>query len=120
VDAERALADLAEISPQVEAALVFDASGPVGAVGVAQGRESLLAGAARELVRAAAESRRGGGGRVTQLRAALGASDVFVVGGAREDRGIVAVATGRPAPGLVFYDLKRCLAALGEDVDDAA
>ena len=113
MDSQRALADLVEISPHIEAALVFGAGGPVpGAVGVPEGRESLLAGAARELVQAAGESR--GGGRVTQLRASLGTSDVFVVGGASGERGIVAVTSGRPAPGLVFYDLKRCLASLGE------
>ena len=112
MEPERALTDLVEISPQIEAALVFDDGGAVaGAVGVASGREPLLAGAARELVQAAGEFRHGAS-RVTQLRASLGASDVFVVGGASGERGMVAVTSGRPAPGLVFYDLKRCLGAL--------
>ncbi len=127
VDAEPALADLVEVSPQIEAALVFEAGGPVlGSVGVSEGQESLLAGAARELVQGASESLQGGG-LVTQLRASLGGNEVFVVGGTSGERGIVAVTSGRPAPGLVFYDLKRCLAALagGEqepagEADDAA
>jgi hypothetical protein len=114
MDAEGALADLVEISPQVEAALLFEAGGPVlGAVGVPASRETQLVGAVRELVQAAGESR-SGTGWVTQVHASLGASDVFVVGGASGERGIVAVAAGRPAPGLVFHDLKRCLAVLDE------
>lgn len=112
--AAQALADLAEISPQVEAALVFDAGDRVaGAVGVPEGREALLVGAARELVQAAAESGREGGS-VTQIHASLGEHDLFLVGGGSGERGIVAVTAGRSAPGLVFYDLKRCLAAVAE------
>jgi hypothetical protein len=36
---------------------------------------------------------------------------VFAVTGA-DERTIVAVVRDRAAPGLVFYDLKRCLAAV--------
>jgi hypothetical protein len=50
---------------------------------------------------------------VTQVHAELDEGDVFAVAGDGA-RTIVAVATGRPAPGLVFYDLKRCLARLEE------
>ncbi len=129
VDAKRALADLVEVAAQIEAALVFEADGPVlGSVGVSEGRESLLAGAARELVQGAGESRPAGG-RATQLHASLGENEVFVVGGTNGRRGIVAITSGRPVSGLVFYDLKRCLAALAggeqepepaEGADDAA
>lgn len=127
VNAERALADLVEISPRIKTALLWEAGGPVlASTGVATARESLLVGAARELVEGASESRRGGG-RVTQLHASLGESEVFVVVGGNGGRGIVAVASGRPTPGLVFYDLKGCLAALAggeqeatEGADDAA
>jgi hypothetical protein len=85
VDAQRALADLVEISPHVEVALVFDADGPVaGAVGVPEGREALLAGTARELVQAAGQTRWGvrlerrlrrrrSGGRARDRRRHLGA-----------------------------------------------
>ena len=38
-----------------------------------------------------------------------------VVGVAAEERAIVAVARERATPGLVFYDLKRCLAAVADE-----
>jgi predicted regulator of Ras-like GTPase activity (Roadblock/LC7/MglB family) len=112
VDAARELADLVEISPQIQAAAVVSGDGEVaGSVGVPEGRASVLASVVRELLDRAAGSR-SDGGRVTQLQASLGDSDVFVVN-AEDGHAIVAVAAGRPAPGLVFYDLKRCLARLG-------
>jgi hypothetical protein len=111
VDAARALADLAEISPQIEAAVVVAGDGETaGSVGIPDGRAAVLARAARELLDRAAEFRHGDG-RVTQLHAALGDGAVFAVTGA-DARTVVAVTSGRPAPGLVFYDLKRCLAAV--------
>jgi hypothetical protein len=114
VDAARALADLVEISPQIEAAVVVAANGePAGWVGVPDARTSVLAGAVRELLDGAAAFR-GDGGRVTQLHAALADRDVFAVTGV-DGRTIVAVAGGRPAPGLVFYDLKRCVAAVADE-----
>jgi hypothetical protein len=106
VDAPRALADLVEISPQIEAAVV--------SVGVADARASVLAGAVRELLDGAGAFR-SDGGRVTQLHAALADRDVFAVTGT-DGRTIVAVASGRPAPGLVFYDLKRCVAAVADEI----
>jgi hypothetical protein len=58
---------------------------------------------------------RSDGSRVTQIHAELGDGDVFAVTGA-DGRTIVAVVSERTASGLVFYDLKRCLAAVeGED-----
>jgi predicted regulator of Ras-like GTPase activity (Roadblock/LC7/MglB family) len=114
VDAGRALADLVEISPQIEAAAVVTGDGALaGSVGVPQGHEDAFARASRELVDRAAAVR-SGGVRVTQIHAELGDGEVFAVTGAGE-RTIVAVARERTAPGLVFYDLKRCLAAVAED-----
>jgi len=111
VEAARALADLVEISPQIQAAAVVTGTGePAGSVGVPEGRESVLARAVRELLDRAAAFR-SDGGHVTQLQASLGDSEVFVVSG-EDGRALVAVAGGQPAPGLVFYDLKRCLARL--------
>ena len=85
-----------------------------GSVGVPEGHTDALARAARELLERAAAFR-SDGARVTQIHAALGDGEVFAVtdsGG----RTVVAVAGERTAPGLVFYDLKRCLAAVeGED-----
>jgi hypothetical protein len=114
VDAARALADLVEISPQIEAAAVVAGNGETaGSVGVPDGRAAVLARAAHELLERAAEFRHGDG-RVTQLHAALADGAVFAVTGAN-DRTVVAVTSGRPAPGLVFYDLKSCLARLADE-----
>ena len=85
---------------------------PAGTVGVPEGREAILARAVRELVEGAASFRTEG--RVTQLRATLEDADVFAVAGAGE-RTIVAVTEAGAAPGLVFYDLKRCLAAVADE-----
>ena len=110
MDAAAALADLVEISPQIEAAAVVAADGELaGSVGVPEARAAVLARAVRELLDGAAAFR-SDQGRVTQLRAELADGDVFAV--AADERAIVAVLRGRVTPGLVFYDLKRCLAAL--------
>jgi predicted regulator of Ras-like GTPase activity (Roadblock/LC7/MglB family) len=114
VDAGRALADLVEISPQIEAAAVMTGDGSLaGSVGVPEGHADAVARAARELLDRATEFR-SDGARVTQIHAELGEGEVFAVSGAGE-RTIVAVAREPTAPGLVFYDLKRCLAAVEED-----
>jgi predicted regulator of Ras-like GTPase activity (Roadblock/LC7/MglB family) len=110
MDAAAALADLVEISPQIEAAAVVDQSGEMaGSVGVPEARASVLARAVRELLDGAAAFR-SDQGRVTQLHAELSGGDLFAV--ADDGQAIVAVARERATPGLVFYDLKRCLAAL--------
>jgi hypothetical protein len=113
MEAARALADLVEISPQIEAAAVVDAAGELaGSVGVPEGRSRLLVRAVRELVEGAATFR--SSGRVTQVHAELVAGDVFAVTGTGE-RTIVAVTRPRASAGLVFYDLKRCLAAVADE-----
>ena len=114
MDAGRALADLVEISPQIEAAAVMAGDGSLaGSVGIPEERADELARATRELLDRAAAFR-GDGIRVTQIHAALDHGEVFAVTGAG-GRTVVAVASERTAPGLVFYDLKRCLAAVEED-----
>jgi len=114
MDAAAALADLVEISPQIEAAAVVAGDGELaGSLGVPEPRATVLARAVRELLDGAAAFR-SDQGRVTQLHAELAGGDVFAVAGAGE-QAIVAVARGRAAPGLVFYDLKRCLAAVGDE-----
>ena len=108
MDAAAALADLVEISPQIEAAAVVAGDGELaGSVGVPEPRAGVLARAVRELLDGAAAFR-SDQGRVTQLHAALAGGEVFAVAG--DKRAIVAVARERATPGLVFYDLKRCLA----------
>ena len=114
MDAARALADLVEISPQIEAAAVVARDGEIAdSVGVPEARADVLARAVRELLEGAGAFR-GEEGRVTQLHAELADGQLFVVTGPDEHT-IVAVTGGRTAPGLLFYDLKRCLAAVTDE-----
>ncbi len=113
MEAARALADLVEISPQIEAAAVVTGDGELaGFAGVPEARAGVLAGAVTELLRAAAF--RGDQRRVTQLHAEVAGGDVFAVSGP-DERTVVAVTRERATPGLVFYDLKRCLAAVASE-----
>jgi len=111
VDVASALADLTEISSQVEAAAVVDADGAVlGSTLVAEPDTERLVRAGLGLIEKAT-ARFGSSGRtVTQLEAALREGSLFVV---REDGlGIVARTGARPTSGLVFYDLRTCLRAV--------
>jgi predicted regulator of Ras-like GTPase activity (Roadblock/LC7/MglB family) len=107
VDAKQALADLTEISSQIEAAVVFDDKGKV--VGSTLGdaaRADALAQAAGQLL-SAAEDVKTGASALTQLEVATGEGSVFVV---REGKATIAATTvGNPTVGLVFYDLKSAL-----------
>jgi predicted regulator of Ras-like GTPase activity (Roadblock/LC7/MglB family) len=114
MEAARALADLVEISPQIEAAAVVSGEGELaGSVGVPEARAGVVARSVRELLDSAA-AHRSDEARVTQLHAQLATGDLFAVTGAGE-RTIVAVTGGRVPPGLIFYDLKRCLAAVADE-----
>jgi predicted regulator of Ras-like GTPase activity (Roadblock/LC7/MglB family) len=113
VDARRALADLVEISPQIEAAAVVAGDGALaGSVGIPDAGTDAFTRAARELLDRAGGFR-SDGSRVRQIHAALGDGELFAVAGTG-GRAVVAVVSGRTSPGLVFYDLKRCLAAIEE------
>jgi predicted regulator of Ras-like GTPase activity (Roadblock/LC7/MglB family) len=103
MDAQQALADLTEISSQIEAAVVFDDKGKVVGSTVADGDR--FAQATADLLAAAEELK--GSSPLTQLEIATGDGSVFVV---REGKTTIA-ATTAPAPtvGLVFYDLKSAL-----------
>jgi predicted regulator of Ras-like GTPase activity (Roadblock/LC7/MglB family) len=112
MDASQALADLTEISSQIEAAVLFDGAGAV------QGSTLADAAAAEELVQmagdllAAAGAFRSGDAEVTQLEASTQDGSVFVV---RDDaRSVVATTAPDPTVGLVFYDLKSCLRGSAE------
>ena len=106
MSAEQALADLTEISSQVESAVVFDAKGDVVTSTLDDERARAFVGAVQDLVAAASESR-GGAERLTQLEAATGEGSVFVVRDA--DAAIAATTAPDPTVALVFYDLKTCL-----------
>jgi predicted regulator of Ras-like GTPase activity (Roadblock/LC7/MglB family) len=109
----QALADLTEISTQVEAAVVFDREGTVLGSTVDDERAGRLAGEALELLRAAEEARPEGAEVLVQLSVALAEGSVFVA--ADGDRLIAATTGPEPTVGLVFYDLKSCLRGLAEE-----
>ena len=104
MDAQQALADLTEISSQIEAAVVFDDKGKVVGSTVPDGDP--FAKAAVELL-AAADELKTGESPLTQLEIATGEGSVFVV---REGKTMIAATTApEPTVGLVFYDLKSAL-----------
>jgi len=104
VTAEQALADLTEISSQVEAAALFDAKGKLAASTLADGEPFVRA--VQDLLAAAAEARQGS---LNQLEAATLEGSLFVV---REGDSCIAATTGsEPTVALVFYDLKTALRA---------
>ena len=111
MDAVQALADLTEISSQIEAAVLFDAGGSVLGSTLSEGAAvgALAASAAALLGSADAHA---ADAAVTQLEAATGGGSVFVVRDG--DRRIAAVTGPAPTVGLVFYDLKSCLRGVAE------
>ena len=114
MDAAQALADLVEISAQIEAAVLAEADGTVLASTLAdEERAQAVVRDAVELLQTAA----GGAAEPVQLEAAVPEGSVFVV---RDDKRLVAAVTGRePTVGLVLYDLKTCLRLAGEDARPA-
>ena len=107
VDAQQAIADLTEISPQVRDVVVIGADGaPAGSNLADEAAQQRLADGAKRLVEAAEAMRPG----VAQLEAATLAGSVFVVRDG--DRMIAATTTPEPTVGLVFYDLKTCLRSI--------
>lgn len=107
MDAAQALADLTEISSQIEAAVLFDGAGAIEGSTLADdaGAQRLAEAGARLLERA--ESVRSEDVAVTQVEAALAEGCVFVVRDG--ERRIAATTVANPTVGLVFYDLKSCL-----------
>ncbi len=114
MEAAQALADLVEISSQIESAVLAKSDGSVLASTLAdEERSQAVIREALDLV--------GGDGNPTQVEAILPEGCVFVV---RDDERLVVAVTGRdPTSGLVFYDLKTCLRLAGEEpeaVEEAA
>ncbi len=105
-----ALAELLELSSQIDDAAIMGESGFVLASSGAPERGEQLARIAAELVAAAADVRPSG--EVTRVEVALGAGSVFVV---REGgRTVVATTVPEPTAGLVVYDLRTVLRRLAE------
>ncbi len=109
MDAAQALADLVEISSQIEFAVLADGDGIVlASTSGNDARAGAIAEEARELLQGAA----GPAGEPTQVQVAFFEGCVFVV---TDGERLVAAVTGRdPTAGLVFYDLKTCLRLSGE------
>src|SRR5919204_1675430 len=106
MDAAQALADLTEISSQIESAALFGESGDVDASTFADtDRAQAFVRAARGLLEAAAGLR--SSASPNQVEVATAEGSVFVVRG--DGRLIAATTTPEPTVGLVFYDLKSCL-----------
>src|SRR5919198_5052910 len=112
MDAAQALADLTEISSQIEAAVLFDESGAV------QGSTLADESASQALARASGElldrvTKLPSDGEVTQLEASTAHGSLFVV---RSGSRRIAATTGpSPTVGLVFYDLKSALRSSEEE-----
>ena len=116
MDANRAIADLTEISPQVRDVVIVDAEGALTGTNATASAAERLAGAARRLVEAADALRPA---PVAQLEVATTTGSVFVVRDG--DRMIAATTSPEPTVGLVFYDLKTCLRGSGgTNAHDAA
>jgi predicted regulator of Ras-like GTPase activity (Roadblock/LC7/MglB family) len=117
MDAAQALADLTEISSQIESAALFGEDGRVGASTFAdEERAQAFVRTARELLDAAAGLR--SSTSPNQVEVATAEGSVFVV---RDDgRLIAATTTPEPTVGLVFYDLKSCLRAAAAPTGEAA
>lgn len=109
-EAQTALAELTEISSQVQAAVLSDSAGAVQAATLPdEAVAARLASSARALLETAEQLR---DGVVTQIEAATGEGSFFV---ARDDERLIAAVTGpSPTAGLVFYDLKSCLRRAAE------
>ncbi len=119
VEAKQALADLTEISSQIQAAVLMDRQGEVAASTLAdEAGARKLGRAAFDLLSAAQGTRKSlGPEALTQLEAATLDGSVFVVrDGARV---LVATTSAEPTVGLVFYDLKSCLRSLAGGSEEA-
>jgi predicted regulator of Ras-like GTPase activity (Roadblock/LC7/MglB family) len=110
MDAAQALADLTEISAQIEGAVLAEGDGSViASTFPREERGAELARASLELL-AAADKSRADGQELVQLQAVTPRGSLFVV---RDGGRVVAALTGaKPTVGLVFYDLKTCLRML--------
>ena len=119
MDAAGALADLTEISAQVETAVLLDGEGAIlASTFPSDGAAEPLAGAAGALLAEASGIGIGAGRELTQLEVSLREASVFVV---RDGTRIVAATTVPDATSaLVLYDLRACLRGLAESEATAA
>ena len=111
MDAVAALADLTEISSQVETAVMVDGDGAVLASTLDDaGRSERLARTAVDLLAAAPAALGGEQRALRELEVALPYGSVFVA--SEGGRSILATTAPSPTSGLVLYDLRACLRVL--------
>ena len=110
-----ALADLKQISTQIDRAVIARHDGTLEAASLADPTTAgRMASAAADLYRAADQT----GSTLerpplTQLEVATPTGSVFAV---RDSERIACAVTGPdPTVGLIFYDLKACLRSIGEE-----
>ncbi len=112
MNAADALAELKELSTQIETIVVASRDGVVEAASIDPAAASSMAGAALRLVEGADQMRRDLGREgLAQLEAATPDGCVFVVLDPR--RMAVATTGADPTVGLVLYDLKTLLRQVG-------
>jgi predicted regulator of Ras-like GTPase activity (Roadblock/LC7/MglB family) len=120
VNAADAIAELRELSTQIETVIIASREGHVVASSLPGERSGQVAAAARELADGADQIRQDMGREaLAQLQAATPDGSVFVV--VDGDRMAVATTGADPTVGLVFYDLKTLLRQTidgGEERDD--
>ncbi len=104
-----ALAELTEISSQIESAVLFGADGKVVAATIPDEPAAQVAASAKALFEQAAQI---GDGELTQIEASTADGSLFVV---KDGTTTIAASTSaEPTAGLVFYDLKECLRAVAK------
>lgn len=113
----QALADLTELSSQLESAVLAGSDGSLVASTLAdEVRAKAIATNAVALLESARDTANGAR-ELTQVQAATREGCVFVV---RDERHVLAAVTGPdPTVGLVFYDLKTTLRAVGVEPEKA-
>lgn len=113
MDPEQSLADLKQISAQVDEAVIFRQEGTVVASTLeTSDRAAGMATAAARLLEAAKQAGADEEKPVVQLEARLADASVVIV---REGETVIAATTAAaPTIGLVMYDLRTCLGALAE------
>ena len=119
VEPAAALADLIEISSQIETAALFRPDGATLASTFADDAlAQRLVESARELLEQATVAPGGDGRTLTQLEVALREGSVFVVREA--ELVLAATTTASPTAGLVLYDLRACLRSLAPPPAEAS
>ena len=109
MDAQQALADLTEISSQIQSAVIFDEKGKIAASTLADDRAQDLADGAAQLLEEVSGIKTGDA-PLTQVEVATDEGSVFIV--LEKAMRIAATTPPEPTVGLVFYDLKSTMRSL--------